>query len=61
MTPIDQISPLTPANWVRRPDSRIKRRTPEDGDRPAEKEDRPDERAAGVPNGGHEHGIDELA
>jgi len=61
MTPIEQVNPLAPASWVRRPEGRIRRRPPRDRDGPAKKEDGSDQPAGRLPDGGNPSSIDELA
>lgn len=61
MTPIEQVRPPTPGNWVRRPDSRVRRDSPApDRKRREQKQDR-DGRGSGPAPDGHEHIVDELA
>ena len=57
MTPIDQVRPTQPGNWVRRPESKHKRRDHEKGrEKPGQsRNDRPD------PGDKPDHQVDELA
>lgn len=57
MTPIDQVRPTQPGNWVRKPDERLKRREKDQNrEKPGQnRNDRPDRGEK------PDHQVDELA
>jgi hypothetical protein len=57
MTPIDQIRPTQPGNWVRRPEEKRKRR---ESEKPGEKPDRKRSDRRGTDDR-RDHQVDELA
>jgi hypothetical protein len=57
VTPIEQIRPLPPANWVRRVDEKRKRQDKPPGQQPGQQQ----ERKPGEPGERPEHSVDELA
>jgi hypothetical protein len=57
MTPIEQVRPTQPGNWVRRPEE--KRKRPE-SEKPREKHDR-DRKDRPGPDDRGDHQVDELA
>lgn len=58
MTPVDQITPVTPGNWVRRPEDKRRKNDPE---RRGPRKPNPPERDQGSDPDDRPHIIDELA
>jgi len=61
MSPIEQVKPAQPGNWVRRPEGRNKRGGAETARDKAPKDKQRSGRNPGDGPGGREHIVDELA
>lgn len=61
MSPIEQVRPAQPGNWVRRPEERKKRGDADKGRARAPQDKQRSGRDPGKGPDGHEHIVDELA